>query len=196
MQGVAQVIFSLGFGVVYWEMAAGAAGFEESAPVIGLMAVLVYLVAFFVPQALFRYTLKDPAATVLAQVSRRFLVAALVTLAFNAFVARILTSGNPAPVPIIMEVYGATLVGLIVFHGLGGLMAEQGNYLQRTNQYNTNQLFSAVLGLSVLFILLLMYVFAFDLATTRPPRIYVRDMIYATQTVAGYLWFVYRLAHH
>jgi len=196
MQAVAQVIFALGFGVVYWEMAAGAAQFEESAPVIGLIAVLAYLVAFFVPQALFRYSLKDKASTVLAQVSRRFLVAAAVTLLLNVAIALILTSGNSKPVPIIMEVYSATLIGLIIFHALGGLMAEQGNYLQRTAQYNTNQLFSAVLGISILFILLLMYFLAFDLGTTRASRIYVRDMIYCTQAVAGFGWFVYRLAHH
>lgn len=196
MQVVAQIVFSLGFGVIYAEMAAGAAGFEESVPIIGLIAVLAYLVAFFVPQALFRYTLKDVASTVLAQLSRRFFVAAAVTLALNIFIACVLAEGKRAPVPIIMEVYSATLIGLIIFHALGGLMAEQGNYLQRTSQYNTNQLFSAVLGISVLFVLLLMYFLFFDLATARQPRIYVRDMIYSTQMVAGFLWFVYRLAHH
>ena len=75
-------------------------------------------------------------------------------------------------------------------------MAEQGNYLQRTNQYNTNQMFAAVLGLSILFILLLMYFLSFDLAATRSPRIYVRDMIWSTQAIVGFGWFVYRLAHH
>jgi hypothetical protein len=95
-----------------------------------------------------------------------------------------------------MEVYSATLLGLILFHALGGLMAEQANYLQRTKQYNTNQLFATVLGISVLFVLLAMYFLAFDLGVARAPRIYVRDMIFGTLAVAGYGWFVYRLGHH
>ena len=75
-------------------------------------------------------------------------------------------------------------------------MAEQANYLQRTKQYNTNQLFTVVIALSVLFVLLMMYFLSFDLATTRPPRIYVRDMVFSTLAVTGFGWFVYRLAHH
>jgi hypothetical protein len=192
----AQVLFSFGFGILYWEMAGGLAGFEESAPVIGLMGVLAYLVAYLLPQALFRYTLKDAAPIVMGQLSRRFAIAAVITLLLNIAVAAILTRGNPQPTPIVMEVYSATVLGLLIFHAMGGLMVEQGNYLQRTNQYNTNQMFAAVLGVSVLFIVLMMYFLAFDLATARPPRIYERDMIFGTLAVLGLGWFVYRLAHH
>jgi len=196
MNAAAQVIFSLGFGILYSEMASGLAGFEESAPVIGLIGAVAYLVAFFIPQALFRYTLQDKAPVVLAQLSRRFGVAALVTLLLNVVIAAILARGQSNPVPVVSEVYSATFVGLIIFHAMGGLMAEQGNYLQRTSQYNTNQMFAAVLGVSVLFVLLCMYFLAFDLGAARPPRIYVRDMIFATLAVGGFGWFVYRLAHH
>jgi hypothetical protein len=196
MSAGAQIIFSLGFGILYWEMAGGLAGFEESAPIIGLMATIAYLVAFFVPQALFRYMLKETAAAVLTQLSRRFVIAAGVTLLLNIVVAAILLQGTDKPVPIVMEVYSATLMGLIVFHALGGLMAEQANYLQRTKQYNTNQLFAAVVALSVLFVFLMMYFLAFDLGATRAPRIYVRDMIFSTLAISGFAWFVYRLGHH
>ncbi len=196
MNAGAQVLFSLGFGILYWEMAAGAAGFEESAPVIGLLGAVSYLIAFFVPQMLFRFSLKDVANTVMSQLSRRFAVAAAVTLALNVVVAAILTRGMDNPVPVVMEVYGATVLGLIIFHAMGGLMAEQGNYLQRTAQYNTNQMFSAVVAVSVLFIVLTMYFLSFDLAVARDPRIYVRDMVFSTLAVGGFGWFVYRLAHH
>lgn len=192
----AQVIFSLGFGILYWEMAQGAAGFEESAPIIGLLATVAYLIAFLVPQMLFRYSLEHVASTVLGQLSRRFAVAAAITLFLNVAIAAILVRGNDLPVPIVMEIYSATVLGLFIFHALGGMMAEQGNYLQRTKQYNTNQLFTVVVALSVLFIFLTMYFLSFDLAVARAPRIYVRDMIFSTLAITGFGWFVYRLAHH
>jgi hypothetical protein len=196
MNAGAQIIFSFGFGILYSEMASGLAGFEESVPVIGLMATIAYLVAFFLPQTLFRFTLKDTAAAVMTQLSRRFAVAAGITLLLNIVVAAIFLQGTDRPVAIVMEVYSATVMGLIVFHALGGLMAEQANYLQRTNQYNTNQLFATVLGLSVLFIFLTMYFLAFDLGAAREPRIYVRDMVFSTLAISGFGWFVYRLGHH
>jgi hypothetical protein len=196
MSAAAQVIFSLGFGVLYWEMAGGLAGFEESTPVIGLIGTIAYLIAFFIPQMLFRYTLKDDAATVLGQLSRRFGIAFLVTLVANIFIGMILQKDMVNRVPLAMELYSATFMGILVFHAMGGMMAEQGNYLQRTKQYNTNQLFTVVVALSVLFILLTMYFLSFDLAVARAPRIYVRDMVFSTLAVTGFGWFVYRLAHH
>lgn len=196
MNVAAQIVFSLGFGVLYWEMASGAAGLEESAPVIGLMATISYLIAFLVPQTLFRFSLSDVASTVLGQLSRRFAIAAGVTILLNLVVAAILARSAIPAVPIIMEVYSATALGLVVFHALGGLMAEQANYLQRTAQYKSDQLLAVVVAMCVLFVLLLMYFLAFDLATTRPPRIYVRDMVFATLAVAGFVWLVFRLGHH
>jgi hypothetical protein len=192
----AQVVFSLGFGILYWEMARGAAGFEESAPIIGLLATAAYLIAFLAPQLRFRFSLDDVAGAVLGQLSRRFAIAAAITLLLNVMIAAILVRGTDQPVPIVMEVYSATVLGLIVFHAMGGLMAEQANYLQRTKQYNTNQLFAAVIALSILFILLTMYFLAFDLGAARAPRIYVRDMIFSTLAISGFAWFVYRLGHH
>jgi hypothetical protein len=196
MSAAAQGIFSLGFGILYWEMASGLAGFEESAPIIGLIGTIAYLIAFFVPQALFRYTLKDNAATVLGQLSRRFGIAFVVTLVANIFIGTILRQDMVNSVPLAMELYSATFMGILVFHAMGGIMAEQGNYLQRTSQYNTNQLFTVVVALSVLFVLLTMYFLSFDLAVARAPRIYVRDMVFSTLAVTGFGWFVYRLAHH
>jgi hypothetical protein len=192
----AQIVFSLGFGVLYWEMAGGAAGFDESAPLVGLMATAAYLIAFLVPQSLFRYSLSDVAGTVLRQLSRRLAIAAAVTLLLNVFVAAILTQATDQPVPIIMEVYSATVLGLLIFHLMGGLMAEQANYLQRTAQYKSDQLLAVVVAMCVLFVLLLMYFLAFDLAATRAPRIYVRDMVFSTLALAGFAWFVFRLGHH
>lgn len=196
MNTSAQVIFSLGFGILYWEMALGAAGFEGSAPIIGLLATAAYLIAFLVPQVLFRFSLDNVAGAVLDKLSRRFAVAAAITLLLNVIIAAILVRGTDQPVPIVMEIYSATVLGLIVFHAMGGMMAEQGNYLQRTKQYNTNQLFTVVVALSVLFIILTMYFLSFDLAVARAPRIYVRDMVFNTLSITGFGWFVYRLAHH
>jgi hypothetical protein len=79
---------------------------------------------------------------------------------------------------------------------MGGLMAEQANYLQRTNQYKSDQLLAVVVAMCVLFVLLTMYFLAFDLGTTRAPRIYERDMLVATLSVFGFGWFIYRLGHH
>lgn len=196
MNTAAQIVFSLGFGVLYWEMASGAAGFEESAPIIGLIATAAYLIAFLVPQRLFRFSLSDVASAVLRQLTRRLAIAAAITLLLNVVVAAILARATNQPVPIIMEVYSATVLGLLVFHLMGGLMAEQANYLQRTAQYKSDQLLAVVVAMSVLFVLLTMYFLAFDLAATRAPRIYVRDMIFSTLAVSGFAWFVFRLGHH
>ena len=76
------------------------------------------------------------------------------------------------------------------------LIAAAGVYLTLSRDLFRCIVGLAVLGISILFILLLMYFLAFDLGTTRASRIYVRDMIYCTQAVAGFGWFVYRLAHH
>jgi hypothetical protein len=195
MNAGAQIIFSVGFGIVYWEMAGGL-GAGERAPLIAGLAFVAYLAAFFAPQPFFRFTLKDPAATVLAQLSRRFGIAAAITLVLNVLVAALMMPGAANAVAIAMEIYMLTLVGLIVFHAMGGLMAEQANYLQRTAQYVSDQLLAVVVALCVLFVLLAMYFLAFDLAAARPPRIYVRDMVFGTQVIAGFVWFIYRLAHH
>lgn len=195
MNAIAQFIFSLGFAVLYSEMASGLS-VSDNAPFIGLVAFLAYLIAFYLPQPLFRFTLKDSAPIVLGQLSRRFAIAALVTLAFNTFLAGVWLPGRSDNVAIAMELYSATVLGLLVFHAMGGLMAEQANYLQRTNQYKSDQLLAVVVAMCVLFVLLAMYFLSFDLATQRPPRIYVRDMIFATLAVFGFVWFVYRLGHH
>ena len=195
MNAGAQIIFSLGFGVLYWEMASGL-GKGDSAPLVAGLGVVAYLIAFFLPQIYFRFTLEDGASTVLAQLSRRFGIAAAITLVLNIIVAVVLTQGVDNPVPTVMEAYSATVVGLLIFHAMGGMMAEQGNYLQRTKQYNTNQLFAVVVALSVLFVILTMYFLSFDLAVARAPRIYVRDMVFSTLAIVGFGWFVYRLAHH
>ena len=195
MSAVGQIVFSLGFGVLYYEMASGLGAGDSALPLASL-GILTYLIAFFVPQMLFRFSLDEVASTVLAQLSRRLAIAAVVTLLLNVIVAAVLAQAADNPVPAVMEVYSATFMGLLIFHALGGLMAEQGNYLQRTKQYNTNQLFTVVVALSVLFVLLAMYFLAFDLGTARAPRIYVRDMVFSTLAISGFAWFVYRLAHH
>jgi len=195
MNAVGQIIFSLGFSVLYWEMAVGL-GSPEKAPLLAFLAVVSYLIAFFLPQGLFRFSLSDPAPVVMGQLSRRFGIAAVITLLFNLFVAAVLMSGTAATVAVAMEVYSATLLGLLVFHAMGGLMAEQANYLQRTNQYKSDQLLAVVVALCMLFVLLAMYFLAFDLGIQRDPRIYVRDMIFGTLAVSGIAWFIYRLGHH
>lgn len=195
MNAIAQVIFSIGFGILYWELSMGPAG-AGVAPVWGIIAALAYALAFFLPQALFRFNLKDNAGQVLAQLSRRFAVAAAITLLLNIAIAAQWLPNLEKPVPVAMELYSATLLGLIVFHGLGGLMAEQANYLQRTAQYKSDQLLAVVVALCVLFVLLLMYFLAFDLGIAREPRIYIRDMVFGTLAFAGFGFFIYRLAHH
>jgi hypothetical protein len=195
MNAVAQVVFSIGFGVLYWEMAVGL-GSPGKAPFLALLAVAAYLIAFFLPQSLFRFSMSDAAPVVLGRLSRRFGIAAGITLLLNIFVATTLTAGTPGKVAVAMEVYSATLLGLIVFHVMGGLMAEQANYLQRTNQYKSDQLLAVVVVLCMLFVVLAMYFLAFDLGIQRAPRIYVRDMVFGTLSVSGFAWFIYRLGHH
>jgi hypothetical protein len=195
LNAAAQVLFSLGFGLLYWEMASGL-GAPNRAPLNAALAVAAYLIAFFVPQFFFRFSLADKAPVVLAQLSRRFAIAAALILAMNVAVAASLFAGLDDHVPAAMEVYSATVMGLIIFHILGGLMAEQANYLQRTAQYVSDQLLAVVVALCVLFVLLCMYFLAFDLGIARPPRIYVRDMIFATLAILGFSWNIYRLGHH
>gem|GEM_PF-1279610 len=197
MNAVAQFVFSLGFGLLYLEMGWGlGASNDSSLPILAGLGFFGYLLAFYLPQALFRFSLRDNASTVLAQLSRRFAVAAVITLILNLAVAALLLPGQDNAVPVVMEIYSATALGLLIFHAMGGLMAEQANYLQRTNQYKSDQLLAVVVAMCILFVLLAMYFLAFDLATTRASRIYVRDMIFATLAVLGFSWFLYRLGHH
>jgi hypothetical protein len=194
MNAAAQVLFSLGFGLLYWEMATGLE--RPNAGPVAILAIVAYLLAFFIPQALFRFTLSEAAPAVMSQLSKRLGIAAAITLALGLLVAAILVPGAPSAVPIVMEIYSATFMGLIIFHAMGGLMAEQANYLQRTAQYKSDQLLAVVVAMSVLFILLTMYFLAFDLGVARAPRIYVRDMIFGTLAFAGFAWVIYRLGHH
>lgn len=194
MNIAAQFVFSVGFGVLYFEMAG--AFLPDAAPFIGGLAFVVYLISFYLPPLLFRFTLQQDAPHVLRQLSRRWAIGAALVLLLNVLVALFLLTGRRNPVPAAMEIYMATLLGLVIFHALGGLMGEQANYLQRTAQYNSNQLFIVVVVLAVTFLVLTMYLLAFDLGKERAPRIYVRDIIWFSQSLLGFGFLIYRLAHH
>jgi hypothetical protein len=94
------------------------------------------------------------------------------------------------------ELYVYTLIGIFLFQAIGEVITNHVLYLQRTHQYNSNQLFALLAGIALLLFVMILYFLAFDLA--QPPDLhnYVRDMLAITLVLGGYGRAVFLMAHH
>lgn len=180
------------FGLLYGETA------RASMPGSALIAFLVGLVGIFlslyVPRRLFAITMEMDAATVLSRLIRRAAGGSVIVIAASITVWLLIGRlDNPQ---VIGELYAYAAIGIFLFHGFGETMANHAMYLQRTRQYDSNQLVAVLLTTTLLIFALVLYFLAFDLA--KPPELhaYLRDLTAITLTLIGFGRGVYLIAHH
>jgi hypothetical protein len=186
------IFASLGFGILYTETTFVRAGTILPAAIMGGLAGIVFLTAFLLPSRIFHYSNDDVAPRVQTQVLNRALLGAAMILALNIVVWFVLG----ASVSLLEELFGYSLVTMLLFFGFAGAVASHVVYLQKTKQYNSNQLV-AVIGLVtlVLFVLIL-FLLVLDWTILRAEYIHVRDLTLITLVFLGYGRAVYLMAHH
>lgn len=162
-------------------------------PAAGLAGLATFL-SIYLPRRFFTYHLEDIAPTVLQRLMQRAAIGVVFVLALPfAILALVGGWSNPE---FLGELYVFTLIGIFLFQAVGEVLTNHVLYLQRTHQYNSNQLFALLAGLALLFFVLMLYFLAFDLA--QPPEMhnYVRDMLAITLALGGYGRAVFLMAHH
>jgi succinate dehydrogenase/fumarate reductase cytochrome b subunit len=184
---------SMGFGVLYVQTAFSHTQSPAAALANGSLVLVAFAIAFLVPPRFFRYTNADVAPAVLSRLMARGAAAAAITLVTN--VAVWLSIGRES-VPLIEELYVYSLVAILLFHGLGGVIAAHVVYLQATKQYNSNQLAAVLLLITLLLLVLVLYFIAFDWAIPRDAYIHLRDLTMITLVLLGYGRAIYLMAHH
>jgi hypothetical protein len=159
----------------------------------GLAAVATF-VSIYVPRKFFAYQMEDIAPTILQKLMQRAAIGTVFVLALP-FVVLALTGGWDNP-EFLGELYVYTLIGIFLFQAIGEVITNHVLYLQRTHQYNSNQLFALLAGIALLLFVMILYFLAFDLA--QPPDLhnYVRDMLAITLVLGGYGRAVFLMAHH
>jgi hypothetical protein len=159
-----------------------------------LLALIVTCLAIYLPRRFFSYTLNEPAPAILTKLMQRAVIGTLFTLALGIVVCVLGGAWNN---PVLLgELYVYTLLSIFLFQGIGEVITNHVIYLQRTNQYNSNQLFGMLLGLALLFFILILFFLAFDLAQAPDLHRYVRDILAITLVLVGYGRAVYLMAHH
>jgi hypothetical protein len=187
------LVASMGFGVLYVQTALSQTHSPAAALANGSLVLVAFAVAFLVPPRFFRYTNTDVAPVVLSRLMARGAVAAAITLVTN--VAVWLSIGRES-VALIEELYVYSLVAILLFHGLGGVVAAHVVYLQATKQYNSNQLAAVLLLITLLLLVLVLYFIAFDWAIPRDAYVHLRDLTMITLVLLGYGRAIYLMAHH
>lgn len=159
----------------------------------GLAAVATF-VSIYVPRKFFAYQMEDIAPTVLQKLMQRAVIGTVLVLALPLSVLA-LTGGWNNP-EFLGELYVYTLIGIFLIQAIGEVITNHVLYLQRTHQYNSNQLFALLAGIALLLFVMILYFLAFDLA--QPPDLhnYVRDMLAITLVLGGYGRAVFLMAHH
>ena len=191
MNAALPVLVSLGFGALYGYTVSFHGG---PGAAIGALVAAIFVAAFLIPARLFRYSRTDAAPVVLTQLSRRWILAACLSLGAALLVA--LSTPWTKPLQLAEELYLYSMVAILVFHGLAGLYADHIVYLQVTKQYNSNQLLAITMLLVTLFIVLILYFLSFDFTASREPYVYVRDLAVVTLAITGFGWHAFRIAHH
>lgn len=161
---------------------------------VAILAAVITFVSLYLPRKFFAYRLEDIAPTVLQRLMQRAAIGTglALTLPF-ATLALIGGWNNPQ---FLGELYVYTLIAIFLFQAIGEVLTNHVLYLQRTHQYNSNQLFALLASLALLFFVLILYFLAFDLA--QPPQLknYTRDMLAITLILVGYGRAVFLMAHH
>ncbi|HZQ10965.1 MAG TPA: hypothetical protein VFD70_30610 [Anaerolineae bacterium] len=155
--------------------------------------VLLFL-SIFLPRRFFRYSEVDGAPTILSKLMQRAVAGSGLVLVASVIALLVCHAwSNPMALG---EIYVYGLIGVILFQGVGEVVTNHAVYLQRTNQYNSNQLFAMLVGMALLLFVLILYFLAFDLA--QPPNLhnYTRDLFAITLVLVGYGRALFLMAHH
>jgi hypothetical protein len=187
------LVASLGFGALYAQTTFSHTLSAAAALAMGALTLIAFAIAFVVPPRFFSFTNADAAPVVLAQLMRRGVLAAGITLATN--VAVWLSVGRES-VAWVEELYVYSLVAILLFHGFGGVIASHVVYLQATRQYNSNQLAAILLLVTLLLLVLVLYFVAFDWAIPRDAYVHLRDLTTITMVLLAYGRAIYLMAHH
>ncbi len=164
------------------------------APIVAVIALIATFLSIYLPRKFFAYDLEDIAPTVLQKLMQRAAIGTIFVLALPVIALALLNAwSNPV---LLGELFLYTLLGIFLFQGIGEVITNHVIYLQKTKQYNSNQLFAMLSGIALLFFVLILYFLAFDLA--HPPDLnnYVRDMLAITLILGGYGRAVFLMAHH
>jgi hypothetical protein len=164
------------------------------APIVAGIAVVATFLSIYLPRKFFHYHLEDIAPTVLQRLMQRAAIGSAFVLALPVFALAIIGGwSNPE---LLGELYMYALIGVFLFQGIGEVITNHVLYLQRTHQYNSNQLFAMLSGIALLIFVLILYFLAFDLAQPPNLRKYVRDLLAITLVLVGYGRAVFLMAHH
>jgi hypothetical protein len=187
------VVVSLGFGCLYAGTVFAHTGSTEAAFIAGALTGIAFAVSFLMPPVLFRYSNADAAPRVMSQVLGNGMMASLVVLAANAAIWIVVARPD---IGLLEELYVYSLIGILLFHGLGGAIASHVVYLQQTRQYNSNQLVAVLVLVTLILLVLILYFLAFDFAIPRDAYIHLRDLAIITLVLIAYGRAIYRMAHH
>lgn len=187
------LVASLGFDLLYAETVFAHTDSPFLAAAAGIGTFLAFGLSFLLPAYLFHYSHEEPAPRVLTQVILRATVGSLIILILNIALWLVIPDRG---IPLLEELYMYALAAIVLFHGLDGAMASHVIYLQATHQYNSNQLVAVLAMLTLVLLVLVLYLLAFDLAVPREPYIHVRDLTLVTLVLIGYGRAIYRMAHH
>lgn len=177
---------------LYAESAMGANPPAE--PLVAGIAFVLTFLAIFVPRRFFHYDLQDLAPTVLQKLMQRAAIGSAPVIILPILALALLNAWrNPV---LLGEMFFYTIIGIFLIQGIGEVVTNHVIYLQRTNQYNSNQLFAMLSGIALLIFVLILYFLAFDLAQPPNLRNYLRDMFAITLVLVGYGRAVFLMAHH
>ncbi len=185
-------VISLLFGLVYGE--AVASRVHSVASTVLAVTVVLWLVSYWLPPLLFRYSNEQAAPVVLSQLMRRTATSALCVIL--ASLATLYVTGLWLDLPMVEEMFSFALVGIVLFHGFGGPFAHHVVYLQQTNQYNSNQLAAVLIAFSLMLFILVLFFLNLDFGTAHDAHVQRRDLLLLTTVLIGYGWAVYQVAHH
>lgn len=181
------------FGLLYGETVLARSGSFSTALLCSGVTVVFMLASFLAPRSFFRYTSKDVAPIVMTRVVTRAGISSAIVILMSVLIVLL---SRVIEVSFLSEIYFYTLMAVLLFHGLGGAFADHVIYLQRTGQYNSNQLAAILLLVTLMLFVLALYFFSFDLSPTGPPHALGRDLIAITTALVGYGWAIYGMAHH
>ena len=163
-------------------------------PFVLAVTFLLWLLSFLAPPELFPYDNSQAAPVVLSQLMKRAALSAMLVLGAAIFVLAV--TGLWLDLPLIEELYGATLAGIIIFHGFGGPFAHHMVYLQQTNQYNSNQLAAVLIAFTLILLSLVLFFLNLDFAVLRDAHVQRRDLLMLSTLLVGYGWTIFKVAHH
>ena len=180
------------FALVYGE--ATAYRTTAIAAAVFVAVFVLWLVSFWLPPLLFRYSNEMAAPAVLSQLMKRAAVAVACVVA--ASVLALLLTGLWLDLPFGEEIYGFTLIGMVIFHGFGGPFAQHVVYLQQTKQYHSTQLAAVLIAFTLILLALALFFLNLDFTIPRDAHVQFRDLVLLTTVLIGYGSTIYKVAHH